>query len=310
MKNEFITRKYPFWKDRFLPKLALFIFGVPKNSFGSVEVTNKCNLRCKHCYFFTDPPKYELEPQEMVETITRLHKEKGRVWNCTWVGGEPLLRPQIIEQLIPKFKHNTVVTNGSIPLPDWKVGFYVSLDGTKEIHDQIRGNGSYEKLKRNVTDPKNYGKTIRLACCLNNLNKNSIEAMLEEWHPCPNVKEMIFDFMTPVQGVADDLWIPFSERDKIIDKIVELKRKKYGRFISAPETAYLLMKENNCGRATGKNCAFMKKGFVIDAAGKPKQKCMLGPKSDCTRCGCIVPFYLKSLERKQLFKDALKGIFE
>jgi hypothetical protein len=33
-------------------KLGFFMFGFPNNSFVSVDVTDDCNLRCKHCYFF------------------------------------------------------------------------------------------------------------------------------------------------------------------------------------------------------------------------------------------------------------------
>ena len=32
-----------------------------------------------------------------------------------------------------------------------------------------------------------------------------------------------------------------------------------------------------------------------------KEKCMMGPKADCDRCGCVVPFYMASLtNRKQI----------
>jgi len=31
-----------------------------------------------------------------------------------------------------------------------------------------------------------------------------------------------------------------------------------------------------------------------------KEPCMLGPKADCDRCGCVVPFYLKSLTDRNL----------
>jgi MoaA/NifB/PqqE/SkfB family radical SAM enzyme len=32
----------------------LFIFGLPKFAVGSIDVTNRCNLRCEHCYFFAE----------------------------------------------------------------------------------------------------------------------------------------------------------------------------------------------------------------------------------------------------------------
>jgi MoaA/NifB/PqqE/SkfB family radical SAM enzyme len=31
-----------------------FITGLPKHSIGSIDVTNRCNLRCEHCYFFAE----------------------------------------------------------------------------------------------------------------------------------------------------------------------------------------------------------------------------------------------------------------
>jgi MoaA/NifB/PqqE/SkfB family radical SAM enzyme len=33
-------------------KVGFRLFGLPRNAFGSIDVTQKCNLRCKHCYFF------------------------------------------------------------------------------------------------------------------------------------------------------------------------------------------------------------------------------------------------------------------
>ena len=33
-----------------------------------------------------------------------------------------------------------------------------------------------------------------------------------------------------------------------------------------------------------------------DVSGNRKEKCILGPKADCDRCGCAVPFWLHSFE--------------
>ncbi|MFH1653543.1 MAG: radical SAM protein [Pseudomonadota bacterium] len=305
-KKEFITRRYPIFKSQILPRLVLLFYGVPKKSFGSVDVTNKCNLRCKHCYYYAGKQDEEIEPSHLIDKISTHLSNFKNCWSCTWVGGEPLLRQDVPYKLKSKFKFNLIVTNGTLPLPDWKdVSYYISLDGTQETHDKIRGKGVYARLHKNVTDPKNYGKTIRLACCLNNLNKECIEPMLEEWYDCSNVKEMIFDFYTPFVDAEDDLWIPFEERDKIIDKILTLKREKYGQFISGSETLYSLMKSGNRHKAVGSNCIFMKKGFAINASGELKSKCMLGGKADCDRCGCVVPFHLRSISRKYILKDLL-----
>ena len=28
------------------------LFGKPKGAIGSIDITNRCNLHCKHCYFY------------------------------------------------------------------------------------------------------------------------------------------------------------------------------------------------------------------------------------------------------------------
>jgi hypothetical protein len=33
-----------------------------------------------------------------------------------------------------------------------------------------------------------------------------------------------------------------------------------------------------------------------DVSGNRKEKCILGPKADCDRCGCAVPFWLHSFQ--------------
>jgi len=45
--------------------------------------------------------------------------------------------------------HISVITNGTIPLQriDGLYFYFVSLDGIKEAHDQIRGKGSYDTTK-------------------------------------------------------------------------------------------------------------------------------------------------------------------
>ncbi len=58
-----------------------------------------------------------------------------------------------------------VVTNGTFPLPRFEnlYFYWISLDGTEEIHDSIRGKGSYAKTRKNIFDyiekqPKRNGK--------------------------------------------------------------------------------------------------------------------------------------------------------
>jgi hypothetical protein len=56
-----------------------------------------------------------------------------------------------------------------------------------------------------------------------------------------------------------------------------------------------------------RDCLFAKKAFAYDALGRPKGKCVMGARADCSRCGCIVPFYLRSLTDRRLIASDLLG---
>ncbi len=296
---------HPFWRGKILPRLVLMAAPLPKNTFCSIDVTTKCNLRCGHCYFFSydQEGKKELGDEEWLKKIEAMQKGKKPFYSCTWVGGEPLLRRELIEKGRRFFRANRVVTNGTLPLPFWPdVEFHVSVDGTEEYHDSIRGKGTYAKIKKNVSSIK--GLNVAIACCLNRANVDCIDALLDEWSRIPNIRHVLFDFFTPIIG--DDppvkkgtvpsvgLWLTFEERDRILEKLSDLKRGRYREFIGAPPMTFNLMRSGERHKSIGKNCVFVKHGTAFDAEGNVKKPCVIGPKADCDRCGCIVPFSVRA----------------
>lgn len=281
-----------------LAQVGFFLFGIPKNSFGSVDVTNRCNLRCDHCYFFEQDHSSEWSLEQWQEKFERMKREGLGSFQCTWVGGEPLLRLPLVDLGRRYFKYNTVTTNGSLPLPDWKdVSWYVSVDGGREGHDRMRNlPGLYDTIKGNIAATE--GLKITIAYCITSENSTEISASLEEWSRNPKVRNMVFSFFTPVRGVDDSLWPGWNEKDRILELLIEQK-KVYGDFIVNTESALGLMKSGRARTVTDR-CPFAEKSFALGPAGIMKEPCMLGPKADCDRCGCVVPFYLKSLTDRRL----------
>lgn len=311
--NKDIVKKHPFWRGKILPKIALMFVPFPRNTFCSIDVTAKCNLRCSHCYFFSyeQEDKKELTDDEWLGKIEAMQNGPHPFFSCTWVGGEPLLRRQLIEKGRRYFKANRVVTNGTFPLPDWPdVEFHISVDGTENIHDSIRGDGTYAKIRKNVSDPNLKNLRVAIACCLHRGNIDCIEDFLAEWSAKPNIRHVLFDFFTPIKtpsppvgeggGEGDgtvpslDLWLSFEERDRILDRLIALKRERYGDVIGGPPMTFKLMKHKNKDRAVGKNCVFVRHGLALDVLGNPKKPCVIGPKADCSRCGCIVPYSVRA----------------
>lgn len=112
-------------------------------------LTYRCNFRCKYCNLYSQESK-ELGT-EAIKSILRDFVKAGTV-SWTFTGGEPLLRKDI-KELVEYAKqlglHIAMTTNGSLVKEniDWigKVDLLnISLDGTKEFHNNLRGKGSYD----------------------------------------------------------------------------------------------------------------------------------------------------------------------
>lgn len=272
------------------------LFGIKFPIGISVDVTNKCNLRCKHCYFFQQKYKKELSDEKLIKRVKEIKIRYSSIIHASWVGGEPLLRKKVIEQGLRLFPLNMVVTNGTIELPKWKnCVFNVSVDGTKKYYEKIRGAKIYDKIKNNTDRPDIH---VNIACVLNKKNYYCIEDLLKEWKNT-NVGGIIFDFYTPIKGIKEDLWLNWKQRDKIIEKIFKLK-KVYGDFLMLPEPVLKLMLSKNSKNIT-ENCLLPKAVICLDPLGNRKLPCVIGNKADCSRCGCCVPFFIESvIIRKQI----------
>ena len=127
-------------------------------------ITARCNLRCNHCFYkdtlnATDPGEMNLS------IINEYTKNFGSVLWYALGGGEPFIRSDLYK-LYEKVETNcrpkvfTIPTNGwykdriflsTLRMLQFSKGkrpiiIQFSLDGNKEMHDQIRGNKSHEKV--------------------------------------------------------------------------------------------------------------------------------------------------------------------
>lgn len=248
--------------------------------YGSADITNRCNLRCKHCYWWKGYQKgEELSPDEWRTVINEIFI-KNHIFHVALTGGEPLLRPDVVEVFTEELPHKIfIVTNGTIPLMKLsKVGgYYVSVDGTEEIHDRIRGKGVYAKVKRNV---KEYDGAFYTNTTLTTINYKCVEELVEEWHGSATM--MNFQFHTPF-SYDDKLWIPFGKtRNEIVDKLLKLKEKYPSSFLNTEKQLELLRSD-----IWTKECPAWAT-ISLDHRGKRKSPCCIAgekAKPICDRCG-------------------------
>ncbi|MDR4509781.1 MAG: radical SAM protein [Candidatus Brocadiaceae bacterium] len=275
------------------------LFGKPKGVIGTIDITNRCNLHCKRCCFHTrdSVEKPELSDEEWIEKLEHLKETPFPFYQCSWTGGEPLLRRELLEHAIKYFQSNLIATNGTIELPDWPdVNFYVSVDGKKDTHDALRGTGTHDRIKKNLNRQE---LKIIVSMVIHKKNYQEIEYFLEEWKDT-GIKTCLFQIHTPAMGLHnDEFWPGWRLRDKILDTLIRLKEEKYGDFIGVPSLVLNLMKSDRCKEVTW-GCIFKELSFCLDSQGQIKRPCMMGPHVDCLRCGCVLPFHLWALEGKCL----------
>jgi len=268
--------------------------------YGSADIINVCNLHCSHCYWWKTRRNElnELSPGDWKEIIKQTFK-KHHVYVVTLVGGEPMMRQDIIKVFCDEMPRRIcVVTNGTYPLVRFdKLYFYwVSLDGTEQVHDSIRGKGAYSKTKKNILDyisgPDRNGKPawkdIWITMTINSLNYTTIEDLIDEWKD--TINKIGFQFHTPFAD-NDPLWLPFGDtRTDIINNIQRL-RTKYPDFIMNTEKQLELMKGNWGGiKTTPVDCPSWAI-LSLDHKGMSKQPCCIGSsdskamKPICEKCG-------------------------
>ncbi len=127
-----------------------------------LHVTERCNLRCRHCYgeSWTNMLSFE-EFKEIIaqyQEVLQLARARGVV---LITGGEPLTWPHVYQAiqhvkkqgLIPKLLTNgTLITEKTCKMLK-KSGLYfvqVSLDGLQDTHDAIRGVGMFDRAIRAI----------------------------------------------------------------------------------------------------------------------------------------------------------------
>ncbi len=121
--------------------------------FAEIDVTDNCNLRCKHCYHFQG--RHDLEAKETTllvweKRLNELHKLGIRA--VLLVGGEPALRPDVLMLADKLFPFVYVITNGTIKIPKrFNHGLFVSLDGLPNTNDAIRGTDVFSNVIKNYS---------------------------------------------------------------------------------------------------------------------------------------------------------------
>jgi MoaA/NifB/PqqE/SkfB family radical SAM enzyme len=263
----------------------------PQYPGAMVNVTNRCNLHCEHCFIFREGnpnrPEGEMKPERVIEELRRLRDRHG-VRFMMWMGGEPMLRWRTVEKGLSLFPRNTITTNGTVPLKDFgpDVTYVVSLDGPREVNDAVRGAGVFDRVMKTIAAiPEGFRSKLVIQCVAHRENQDHLEELVRELRPT-KAPGLTFSFYVPRAGeVSARAWESNEEREAAIDLVFELKRR-YPGFIWNSSRSLELMRPATAKLVTD-HCPMMKIMLPLYIEGDhfTTPFCCYGNDVDCDRCG-------------------------
>jgi AdoMet-dependent heme synthase len=170
----------------------------PLEFFIQLHLTERCNLRCRHCYQTEDRPA-EMSLSEITLLIDEV-SEMLEDWKETYgialsssfnvTGGEPFLRQdifRILEELRNREFNAYILSNGILisrekaaTLAELGVkGVQISIEGPEQIHDDIRGAGSFSSSLKGVRNLIDAGLEVTLNTTLSSMNADCFMDVIE-----------------------------------------------------------------------------------------------------------------------------------
>ncbi len=274
--------------------LKTILFDLKKPILGTIILTDKCNLACKHCS--VNNITAVIHPYEKIlgEMKTLYDMGVRILFFCggetfMWQDGEKTLRDLVIEAKKMGFMIVNTVTNGThkIDLPEADL-ILLSLDGDREKHNEIRGN-TYDTIMQNINEATSDNICFYMA--INQINKDTIKDVCIRARDMKNVRAVSFNFHTPYPDTKE-LELSIKEKEECCNVISEMMKAKVPVFNLKSAFPYII---NNDFDTPCYQCVVIEDGNI-----SPCGRCIDVP-GLCDSCG-----YFFVAEYTLLFKGNIK----
>ncbi len=210
-------------------------------------LTDKCNFACKYC-FVEGNIKKDYKFSSMNEATAKraidlfflnINKKKLKKSQIIFYGGEPLLNKDVFKFAVEYIQENQkkisfehkhtmmIVTNGTFVDEELAVFFKkndveigISLDGSKEINDQMRiktdGKGTFEDIINAIEILRRHGIPFGISCTISTHNLDKLEEV-SKWF-VDYLKTESFDFNILIDTL--DKKNPKLNAEKVAKKLI------------------------------------------------------------------------------------------
>jgi len=153
----------------------------------ALDLTYRCNNRCRHCWLWTKDGRNELTTKEIIALVDDARALGCREWAIS--GGEPMLRPdfpEIFDYITSQAKSYSLNTNGTLiteeiaQLMKRKGSKMVAIYGaTAEVHDHVTRNpGSFDAVMHGFSLLKDAGAGFTVQVVPMKDNYHQMEQMI------------------------------------------------------------------------------------------------------------------------------------
>ncbi|WP_294750546.1 radical SAM protein [uncultured Ruminococcus sp.] len=248
------------------------------------SITSKCNLHCAGCYSRCNHATTDSEPvrqltDEEWQNVFDEAEELG-ISFILLAGGEPMLRRGVIEGagkkqniLFPIFTNGTYLDERYLELFDKCRNLIpvMSIEGSRELTDERRGAGIYDRLIANMDEIHKRGLIFGASVTVTTRNCKEVtsQAFLDSLSE-KGCKVVIFVEYVPVTDESRELAPTDIEREYLQNKIRQLRE-------THPEMVYILFPGDE--KSSG-GCVAAGRGFFHINSHGGAEPCPFSPYSD------------------------------
>ena len=210
-----------------------------------VEITSRCNLRCRYCYYFDNPSVtyQDLPTDEWLKFFDELGQ--CAVMNVCLAGGEPFILkdlPVLLNGIVRNRMRFSILSNGG--LINDKIASYiaqtgrcdyvqVSVDGScPETHDVCRGKGSFEGAIRGIRILKHHDIQVTVRVTIHHYNvldlENITHLLLDELG-LPGFSINSAGYLGSCQKSSRELLLTTPDRETAMETLIRLSERYQGR---------------------------------------------------------------------------------
>lgn len=286
-----------------------------------LEITSRCNLHCRYCYYFDNPAVtyQDLSTDEWLKFFDEL----GRcaVMDVTLQGGEPFIRkdlPELIDGIVKNRMRFSILSNGG--LVDEKIASYIaqtnrcdsvqiSVDGARpETHDACRGKGSFEGAIRGIRILRRHDIPTSVRVTIHHYNVLDLE----------NIAHLILDeiglagfsvnsagYLGSCRKSSHELLLTTQDRETAMKTLLQLSERYQGRISAMAGPLAEARRWRSMGNALTASAPPFPDGGFLTGCGCPSNK--IAVRADGAMIPCCM---LAHLELGRVNRDSLEEVWQ